>query len=114
VRLKALNVWLTAGGTSLKRLVLALSIAVLAVPLVLGFIAVEHQGVRYAFSGWSVESVRTYFALLAPAVSLVLGYGYSNFTRLSWQQGVMAVGAATFGLAWFAVLIPVLIRKIYR
>lgn len=114
IQLKALNVWLTAGGTSLKKLVIALVIAVLVVPLVLGAMSAEYQGTRYEFSGWDLGSVQTYLALVAPAAALVLGYGFSNFRLFSAEATAFAVAASTLGLAWFAVLIPVLIRKIYR
>src|SRR6266568_4356 len=114
MQVKALNVKLTAGGTSLRNLAVVLLAAVLITPVLLGSIAVTYQGTTYAFSGWSASSVETYFRLLAPAAALILAYGFGNFSFASAGATAIGVAVAGFGLAWFAVLIPVLIRKMYR
>lgn len=111
---KSLNVKLTAGGTSLRNLAVVLIVAVLITPVLLGSMSVTYQQTTYAFSGWSGSSVETYFRLLAPAAALILAYGFGNFSFASAGATAVGVAIAGFGLAWFALLIPVLIRKIYR
>ncbi|NRD55152.1 pentapeptide repeat-containing protein [Corallococcus exiguus] len=113
--LSTINLWLTAGGTSLTRLVGALVTLTLAYPVILVILPVKYLNTQCEFTTDTALSIITsYINLSTLALSLLLGFGFSAFTSQSTLGNIALVAGATFGVIWYALLIPVIIRRIYR
>jgi len=109
------NIFLTRGGTSLQNLVIVLIALTVVYPAFLIGTNVKINGAQALVSLESVSAFLTsYGKLFFSAASLLLGFGFGSFTAESLSGVAVSVLGSTFGVFWYSLLIPVIIRKIYR
>jgi len=107
--LRWLNLVLTAGGTSIRNLACVLVILILAYPFLLSSLPITYGG-----ANCTLESLRDYVRLALASASLLLGFGFTAFSGVGLAATSALVLAGVFGVSWYALLIPVLIRRVYR
>lgn len=100
----------TRGGTSLSRLVLAATLAITAYAYFL-----SHSHVTFQTQDCHLESFDPPLVLqqLARATSLFLAVGYGDFSGNP-RATVLLTAAASIGLLWYALLVEVVIHRVYR
>lgn len=109
------NITLTRGGTSLQNLVVVLLILTAIYPFLLAATSVTLNETRVSIAyGSAGEFLESYWTLFLASASLILGFGFTAFKASSVGGMTTTVLGATFGIFWYALLIPVIIRKIYR
>jgi hypothetical protein len=110
-----LNLSLTEGGTSIRRLLLFAGIFVLFIPPWLDYVQVnlyskEMQLRTTGILDWS----RDYLFAIPSSGGLFLGFGYGAFESHSVCGAWSLFAITALGITWYALIIPVLIRKVYR
>jgi hypothetical protein len=110
VLLSWLVLHITKGGTSLSRLVLAATLAILAYAYLL-----SHSHVTFLTQDCHLNSFAPPLVLqqLARATSLFLAVGYGDFSGGP-AATVLLTAAASIGLFWYALLVEVVIHRVYR
>ncbi len=103
---------LTAGGTSIRNLASVLILVTLLFPAALASLNVSYAGVRCSVSASSFGT--DYLRLLLASVSLVLGFGFTNFSAADTGGLAALVFGSGLGVFWYALLLSVLIRRVYR
>src|SRR6185437_2061791 len=109
-----LNIKLTAGGTSLRNLFWVLVAGVLIMPFILSSYDIKFNGVSCSLDSLAGHGLADYVSQLAPSASLLLAFGFTGFSASTAGGTAVLVLAATLGLAWYSLLIPVIIRRVYR
>ena len=94
----------TRGGTSLIRLILISLFFIFLISYHL-----LHLNTAYGKIDLSIS----WLTNIPFSISLFLGFGFSGFS-FPVEDSLILVAYALFGIIWYALLIPVLIRKIYR
>ncbi|NCI51372.1 pentapeptide repeat-containing protein [Sediminibacterium roseum] len=108
---KFVNITFTNGGTSLLK-ILSWTLA-LIVGLNFYFAASGIQDINYPFPAGHTWFIN-YLKWLPRTTSIFLGYGYSSFIAFSWWQAFIINCCVLWGLLSYAMLISVLIRKVYK
>jgi hypothetical protein len=100
----------TRGGTSLLRLVLVATLAILAYAYIL-----SHSHVTFMNQDCYLNSFAPPLVLqqLARATSLFLAIGYTDFSGGPLATFLLT-GAASLGLLWYALVAEVVIHRVYR
>lgn len=112
----ALNLFLTKGGTSLSRLLGGAGITIFVLlPLVFQFLLPGIEFMDQAVSASVDDYTLSHYgyALVAAAVTfLAFGFTSWSFTGLG---STLVIGiVSVIGLIWYALAIPVLVRRVYR
>lgn len=107
--LRRLNLALTAGGTSIRNLACVLLVLMLVYPFVLSSLPITYGG-----AGCTLASLGDYLRLALASASLLLGFGFTAFSGVGLAATGALVVAGVFGVSWYALLIPVLIHRVYR
>jgi Pentapeptide repeats (9 copies) len=100
----------TKGGTSLSRLVLAATLAILTYAYLLSHSHVAFQGQDCNLNAFAPSLV---MQQLARAMSLFLAMGYTDFSGGP-VATVLLTAAASLGLFWYALVAEVVIHRVYR
>ncbi|QSQ25244.1 pentapeptide repeat-containing protein [Pyxidicoccus parkwayensis] len=109
------NITLTRGGTSLQNLFSILLLSTVLYPFLLASTDVAFNDARISLASDSASTfLLSYLKFFLASVSLILGFGFTSFKAESIGGMTVTVVGATFGIFWYALLIPVIIRKIYR
>lgn len=109
--LKWSNIKLTDGGTSLKKLLIYTFLFILIVNIYFSncnIIDCIYELPR------SSNFASNYFTWIPRSTSIVLGYGYTSFQPISYLSHIILNGSVIVGLFSYALLISVLMRKIYK
>jgi len=110
------NLYLTEGGTSFRKLFcMSLVMNLVVYPAAIILFPLKYQGTPCYQGGFSLAGVVDYYPKAIPrSISLFFGFGFGNFEPATGWASVVLVLAALFGFFWYALLIPVFLRKIYR
>ena len=110
------NLFLTDGGTSLVKLFGFLIISCLITTILLGIGSFEYgeQSLTIDYTNSSgMKLVGNNLINFFHALSLFLTFGYTSFkSSIAYQQSFLTI-ISILGLFWYALLIPVVVRKIY-
>lgn len=116
IRLTAIRAFLyvTSGGTSVVSMLQIASVLIALYPF--GFVGfhIEHRNTPLFLNSGLLGALGDYLAALPVAVSLFLGFGFTNLGADGPTGTGFLVVAAGLGLVWVAVLIPVLVRRVAR
>jgi hypothetical protein len=104
------NLLLTKGGTSVSRLLVAF--AVLNAVL-FPYLALPQLCLKYADNPCYCQEA-VYVERLASSVELFLAFGYTNYSPQDFRSHLIITGYTTVGVVWYAFLIPVLLRRVYK
>jgi uncharacterized protein YjbI with pentapeptide repeats len=105
-----LNLLLTKGGTSFTRLAaIFFGMNLLVFPLLI----VPRVSMSYHENAAFFQT-SNYFQNVAVGTELFLAFGYTNFKPSDAGSHVMLTLYAVLGIVWYAFLIPVLLRRIYK
>lgn len=104
---------LTAGGTSIRNLAIVLLLLAAIYPFVLSSLSITYNATPCALVG-NGHPVAQYVRLFLLSISLLLGFGFTAFSPTGLLATLALVGGSTFGVFWYALLIPVLVRRVYR
>jgi hypothetical protein len=109
--------WVTKGGTSIRRLLYTLFLIILALSFYLSLSTeIEYLEKSIALSldkglpSALFSHIRNYFY----ALSLFLGFGYSNFSSSSEIHQIFLVLFTCMGFVWYALAIQIIIRKLFK
>ncbi len=109
-----INLLATKGGISLRRIVTtAIFIILVSNLFVKSFTAICYNGVPLYYDQ-SGSIITQFFESVPYLISLFLGFGFTNFQAPTYFDKCTLIFVATIGIFWYALLIPVLVRKVYR
>jgi len=112
---KLLIVKLTDGGTSLFKLLYMASIITVLCSFLICFTNISYQNDKFKVTYIAIGDLIGEAINNIPLVlSLFLGFGFSSFNTTSSIEYWGLAAITIFGLFWYALIIPVVIRKIYR
>lgn len=115
VALGALNLFLSKGGTSLARLVSFLLILVGTSPFLLANFDIKYREECITLNITSISAfLGDYLFAAVVSFSLFMGFGFTNFDAETRLGTIALVACGALGVTWLALLIPVLIRRIYK
>lgn len=112
----------TAGGTSLLRLTLiSMGLVFIVYPVVFETMAINHHGenlpdlFRDETGSWSTLnlSFATWWEKSLASIELLLAFGFTSFQARDLYSHSVLVLQAMIGIAWYALLVPVLLRRTY-
>jgi uncharacterized protein YjbI with pentapeptide repeats len=113
--LEKLNLFLTRGGTSISRLLACATAAILLIPFWLNFTQIEMYGKKMQLRTEDLSSfLHDYIFAIPASGGLFLGFGYGFFGSTSILGAWSLLAISTLGITWYALIVPVLIRKVYR
>lgn len=104
------NLLMTKGGTSVTRLLLAFAVFTMAL---FPCLVLPRLRLKFADNVTYCEDA-AYHERVSSSVELFLSFGYTNYTPLSVMSHVVIAGFTCTGLIWYAFLIPVLLRRVYK
>ncbi len=106
-----LNLKITRGGTSFFSLML-----IGAICIALSALSLSFSGVTFHDKPCKPDSIQLLPIVeqLTRATSLFLGVGYTAFKPSNPHETIGLTTVSALGLIWYALLIPVLVRRIYR
>tara|TARA_A100001391_G_scaffold179227_1_gene144072 strand:- start:128 stop:1321 length:1194 start_codon:yes stop_codon:yes gene_type:complete len=116
VALPQCNIWLTRGGTSFTRLVVVLLLLMFVVSPALFHIAgIKHQSMamQVNFDG-VIVFVKSYVFIALQSTTLWLGFGFTSYCSSSPTGQLILAFCGTLAFGWIALLIPVLVRRVYQ
>lgn len=105
------NLLTTNGGTSLKRLFLSFFVILFISNFFIFHSGMQNTTYKLCTSG---NDVLLFFKAIPMTLSVLLGYGYTGFQYLNTYQFVLVNILCLIGLIFYAILISVIIRKIYK
>lgn len=108
---KWLNLKLTNGGTSLLKLLGNTIVFILLVNIYFSNSNIEDANFSFPASS---NVIINYFEWLPRTASIFLAYGYTGFKSTSWLEHFFVNTSVILGLFSYALLISVLMRKIYK
>lgn len=108
------NIILTKGGTSLGRLLSVGILMTLVIATHLSFITdLKYNSIELSMHANDTGLIENLLSNIPYSISLFLGFGYSGFIFDRGDVGFM-VFYTLLGLAWYALLITIILRKIYK
>jgi hypothetical protein len=108
---KWLNIKTTKGGTSLARLLLCIFVLLLMFNLYFFISGICEPNYNFALSN---NSFIKFFQWLPKTISIFLSYGYTAFKDNSGFNFFMINVCSLLGIIFYAMVISILIRKIYK
>jgi hypothetical protein len=110
---RRLNLILTKGGTSIMRLIL---VALLCV-LIFNFFFFN-SGISNSFFNTaehvSENKLFRYINWVPKTISIFLGYGFGAFKGSTATEVNILILCTAIGIFWYALLIPIVLRKVYK
>jgi hypothetical protein len=102
-------IWLTKGGTSLWRLVAVVAASPLLAPVFLQYLGCTYEKLPIHFA-----TPKEYVTLALRANGLVLAYAPDPFAATTLAGELLLAVVPSLGILWIAVVLAVLVRRVYR
>ncbi|NOK39426.1 hypothetical protein HMI49_40285 [Corallococcus exercitus] len=113
--LEKANLILTQGGTSISRLLLFALAFVFIIPFWLDAVGVDLHSQHFQIRASDLKtSIANYLLAVPNSGGLFLGFGHGFFSSQNVLGAWSLLAISFLGLIWYALAIPVLIRKVYR
>lgn len=111
-----LNLSLTNGGTSLNKLMMILLIIVPVIGFTIGFLNIQYHEttIQYPDTTFTYNNFKMFLDNIPHALGIFLGLEYSEYSASCSNEYWILLAFTLLGLIWYALLLPVLIRKIYQ
>jgi len=108
-----LNILITKGGTSILRLLSAAIILIGIFNFVIGFSSINYGIYNMSYSS-TTPGIIKFVENIPKTLSLFFSFGFSLFNTETILDSFFLIIVPIFGLIWFAFLIPILLRRIYK
>lgn len=108
-----INNFFTKGGTSISRLLLVAIILIVIFNFLIGFSAVNYGTYNMSYNS-NIPGIIKFMENIPKTLSLFFSFGFSSFDTETILGSFYLIIVPITGLTWFAFLIPILLRRIYK